>query len=152
MESTRPGGHWGYKQGAFLANLDRPGRTVTASAQQDWILDPQLGIRRLSPRECAAIQGFPADWTFAGRRADQYRLVGNAVPPRLAFRLGQSLLRHVDGTAEAVAQRQCHSALQALPHRLQAAIHYTMREQAANGASRLAAGSKRRSTAVRVRA
>lgn len=30
-ESTRPGGHWGYKQGAFIADPQIPARTVTAT-------------------------------------------------------------------------------------------------------------------------
>lgn len=34
-ETTRPGGHWGYKQGAFVADPTLPARTVTANAQQD---------------------------------------------------------------------------------------------------------------------
>lgn len=35
VETTRPGGHWGYKQGAFVTDPSLPARTVTASAQQD---------------------------------------------------------------------------------------------------------------------
>lgn len=54
-EATRPGGHWGYKQGAFIADLSLPARTVTASTAQDWIVDLVHGLRRLCPRECAAI-------------------------------------------------------------------------------------------------
>jgi DNA (cytosine-5)-methyltransferase 1 len=49
-ETTRPGGHWGYKQGAFVADLSLPSRTITAGAQQDWISDPSLGLRRLCLR------------------------------------------------------------------------------------------------------
>lgn len=30
----RPSGHWGYKQGAFIADPTLPARTVTANAQQ----------------------------------------------------------------------------------------------------------------------
>ena len=83
-EATRPGGHWGYKQGAFLADLDLPSRTVTASPQQDWIRDQRQRIRRLTPRECAALQSFPSTWKFEARRSVEYRLIGNAVPPLLA--------------------------------------------------------------------
>jgi DNA (cytosine-5)-methyltransferase 1 len=64
-EATRPGGHWGYKQGAFVANPEKAARTVTASGQQDWLRDPELGLRRLCPRERAAIQTFPEEWSWA---------------------------------------------------------------------------------------
>ena len=40
--------------------------------------------RRLSCRECAAIQTFPVDVEFTGNPESRYRQVGNAVPPRLA--------------------------------------------------------------------
>jgi DNA (cytosine-5)-methyltransferase 1 len=136
-ESTRPGGPWGYKQGAFIADLRLPARTVTANPQQDWIRDPELGLRRLCPRECAAIQTFPAMWRFEGKRADQYRLIGNAVPPTLAMQIGVALRSHIDqaGSAKLADWNQ----LQPLPARLQSAIHYTQREEHRNGASRLVA-------------
>ena len=142
-ETTRPGGHWGYKQGAFVADPQRPARTVTANAQQDWIRDPVHGLRRLSPRECAALQTFPADWVFTGKRIDQYRQIGNAVPPLLAERIGQTLRAHVTGIS---APADCKSVgIAPLPARLQAAIDYTTREHRRNGASRMAAPSLRRS-------
>ncbi|HZL19477.1 MAG TPA: DNA cytosine methyltransferase [Polyangia bacterium] len=139
-ESTRPGGHWGYKQGAFIADLALPARTVTASAQQDWIRDPNLGLRRLCPRECAAIQSFPASWGFEGRRSDQYRLIGNAVSPRLATHLGLALRQDIDRPLPARQERW--SDLQPLPARLQSAIRYTVREELRNGESRRAGAER----------
>lgn len=139
-ESTRPGGHWGYKQGAFVADLNKPARTVTANSQQDWIRDPHLGLRRLSPRECAAIQSFPVDWQFVGKRTDQYRLIGNAVPPKLATAIGHALLRHVEQFSNTAT---LHRSLQPLPAALSAAIRYTERDHSRNGASRQAAPNRR---------
>lgn len=133
-ESTRPGGHWGYKQGAFIADPRLPARTVTANAQQDWIRDPLLGLRRLCPRECAAIQTFPDAWRFEGTRAEQYRLIGNAVPPLLGVKLGAALLRHIEQVADVTPQ--VWGELTPLPARLQSAISYTQREERRNGASR----------------
>lgn len=145
-ETTRPGGHWGYKQGAFVADLKRPARTVTANAQQDWIRDPVQGLRRLSPRECAALQTFPADWIFAGKRVDQYRQIGNAVPPLLAERIGSTLRDHVVRQPSSCGVIPVSVA--PLPGRLQAAIDYTAREQSRNGASRSAAPNRRRARAA----
>ena len=145
-ESTRPGGHWGYKQGAFVADLDLPARTVTASAQQDWIKDPDLGLRRLCPRECAAIQTFPADWEFAGNKVAQYRLIGNAVPPHLAQLVGETLLRHngVQGDwQKGAGAKILPFEVAPLPDRLAAAIRYTAKEEARNGESRRLAPTKR---------
>lgn len=145
-EATRPGGHWGYKQGAFIADLERPARTVTASSQQDWIRDPALGLRRLTPRECAAIQSFPVEWRLVGNRAAQYRLVGNAVPPKLGQALGLALAesKHNKGASDAP------EALKPLPPQLQSAIAYTLREELRNGASRRAADTRLTSAKARV--
>ena len=139
-ETTRPGGHWGYKQGAFVADPLKPARTVTANAQQDWLKDEIYGLRRLSPRECAAIQSFPSDWQFVGKRNDQYRLVGNAVPPRLAEVIGGALRAH----AELIKPDLANCAdLMPLPPKLTSAIRYTEREELRNGASRREAPNRR---------
>ena len=51
--------------------------------------------RRLSVRECARIQTFPDDFEFVKDNllssTDGYRLIGNAVPPLLAFHLANRL-------------------------------------------------------------
>lgn len=142
-EATRPGGHWGYKQGAFLADIDLPSRTVTASQQQDWIKDDQLGIRRLTPRECAALQSFPPNWKFAATRSVEYRLIGNAVPPALAKTLGQCLAK-LAKTTMPPSTKVKPSDLLPLRQGLTAAIVYTMKEHRRNGPSRIAAPIKRK--------
>lgn len=139
-EATRPGGHWGYKQGAFVADTALPARTVTANAQQDWIKDDKHGVRRLCPRECATIQTFPHDWQFIGKRTDQYRLIGNAVPPLLAEAIGRSLAEHV--TLFQPKSISLESPMPLAP-KLEAAVAYTAREEARNGESRRSAPAKR---------
>ena len=139
-ESTRPGGHWGYKQGAFITDPSKPARTVTANAQQDWYRDPVHGLRRLCPRECAAIQTFPDGWFFSGRRADHYRQIGNAVPPTLGQVLGTALLVHLNRIEENLVE---HADLIPLHPSLMSAIHYTERDHMRNGVSRMAAPDKR---------
>ena len=138
-EATRPGGHWGYKQGAFVADLELPARTVTANPQQDWIRDERYGLRRLIPRECAALQSFPTEWQVIGSRPDQYRLIGNAVPPRLAQAMGEALIMKSNDDALAST-----TGLIPLPDRLLSAIAYTKREELRNGPSRREAPIRRR--------
>jgi DNA (cytosine-5)-methyltransferase 1 len=135
-ESTRPGGHWGYRQGTFIADLDQPARTVTASASQDWIRAPDGQLRRLTLRECAALQGFPREWSFAGPVASRYRQVGNAVPIMFGRTLGESML-------SVLRQGQQPKPVSApLPREFGSAIEYTRREHRRNGDSRKVARLK----------
>ncbi len=53
--------------------------------------------RSLSPREAARLQTFPDDYIFLGSRAEQCKLVGNAVPVLLAQRLGEAIKAHISG-------------------------------------------------------
>jgi len=48
--------------------------------------------RYLTAREAAAIQSFPPDYFFCGTLTQQWRQIGNAVPPLLAKALGESIL------------------------------------------------------------
>lgn len=142
-ESTRPGGHWGYKQGAFVADLSLPARTVTASGQQDWIKEASGDIRRLCPRECAALQSFPKNWGFQGKISDHYRQIGNAVPPLLAFHIASALKDHVAEVGMRAAKKTVHKDLTPLKPRLLSAVEYTINDERRNGESRRAAPPRR---------
>jgi DNA (cytosine-5)-methyltransferase 1 len=53
--------------------------------------DPVDHIPRLTLPMAAAIQGFPPDWRFSGRKTAGYRQVGNAFPPPFALAVGASI-------------------------------------------------------------
>ncbi|MBW0145541.1 DNA cytosine methyltransferase [Sphingomicrobium clamense] len=69
----------------FLLKLspDRPSWTIAASPGP-WTGPFHWNNRRLRTVEMAALQGFPADYEFAGSRRERVRQLGNAVPPPLA--------------------------------------------------------------------
>ena len=49
-------------------------------------------IRRLTIKECAAIQTFPEGYQFSGRKTKQYKQIGNAVPCRFAEAVALSVM------------------------------------------------------------
>ncbi|ARJ38653.1 DNA cytosine methyltransferase [Sporosarcina ureae] len=68
--------------------------TITAAATPEncGILHP-LENRRYSIREIARIQSFPDDFVFKGDSiAAKYRMIGNAVPPKLGEVIGKAIL------------------------------------------------------------
>ena len=43
------------------------------------VLSTHSQVRRLTPRECERLQGFPDDWTAGQADSSRYRQMGNAV-------------------------------------------------------------------------
>jgi DNA (cytosine-5)-methyltransferase 1 len=58
--------------------------------------DPLDHLPRLTLPMAAAIQGFPADWRFWGRKTAAYRQIGNAFPPPVARAVGRSIRSAVE--------------------------------------------------------
>lgn len=83
----------------FLLVLDpeRPSWTLPANPGP-WVGPFHWEHRRLRTPEMAAIQGFPAAYSFAGTRRERVRQLGNAVPPPLAARMIQQVLATLDGS------------------------------------------------------
>lgn len=48
-------------------------------------------LPRLTLPMAAAVQGFPADWKFSGRKTAGYRQIGNAFPPPVARAVGTQI-------------------------------------------------------------
>jgi len=139
VEANRPGGHWGYRQDCFVADLRMPSRTIRAAATPDWL---QLagGLRRLSWRECASLQGFPVDWEFEGSTPSRFRQIGNAVQGNVGRAIGAALL------ASATEARKCKPVSAPWPSCFHKRVKYTAMEEVVNGAHRRAA--KERSNAI----
>lgn len=57
-------------------------------------------MRRITVEEAAALQTFPQGMTWCGKQSSQYRQIGNAVPPRLAFHVAMQLRIALDSTKE----------------------------------------------------
>ncbi len=75
---------------------DEPSLTILASpAQRRTERCHPEHTRPLTVREAARVQTFPDDWEFAGGVTAQYRQVGNAVPPRLAYLVGKQVEKHL---------------------------------------------------------
>ncbi len=79
--------------------LDRPSPTlVTAPTMPATDLCHPTELRPLSVQEYCAIQTYPADFALAGRTADKYRQLGNAVPCLFGKVVGTHLVAFDEGS------------------------------------------------------
>lgn len=87
---------------------DRPSWTLTAHLSKDTyshIHYDSNQARTITVREAARLQSFPDGFEFCGSPGDQYRQIGNAVPPLLARAIASTLIRQIE-TLECTARRR----------------------------------------------
>ena len=83
---------------------DKPAVTITArfdSFTRGKFAHP-IEDRNITLREGARLQTFPDDFRFTGNREEIAALIGNAVPPLMAERLGHELRRQLERDEEVI--------------------------------------------------
>ncbi len=129
-EPTRPGGHWGYRQGTFISDLELPARTVTGSSSQDWVRW-ENHLRRLTIKEVALLQGFPSDWIFKGTKSGRFKQIGNAVPAVFGEKIGNIIVSHLENYPKGKSPQKL-----GIPKSFKGYISYVERDSARNKSAR----------------
>ena len=76
----------------------KPGPTIVSHLKKDGLLfiHPDSDkARTITVKEAALIQSFPDDFEFIGNQGDQYKMIGNAVPPNMANAIARALKKYL---------------------------------------------------------
>lgn len=82
-----------------VLNWDKPSNTIVAHLYKDGLrhIHPDFKqARSITVREAARLQTFDDDFEFLGSQSDQYKMIGNAVPPLFAKIIAQSVAIFLD--------------------------------------------------------
>ena len=80
-------------------NLEKPARTIMATmsftSRECFVLGQNYSnLRAPTIREVASLMSFPIDYRFYGNSlGTKYRMVGNAVPPKMSYALAKGILK-----------------------------------------------------------
>ena len=120
---------------------DKPSCTMTGKSNRkaSAVCHP-TATRPISARECAALQGFPSDWQFAGATGQQFMQSGNAVPVALGRAVGAAILAH------AASAKDCPKTIQH-PADLDGMIEASMKRLRAAGANNKSKNAARKKVA-----
>jgi DNA (cytosine-5)-methyltransferase 1 len=78
----------------YVLRWGQPSNTIPAHLYKDGLrhIHPDSKqSRSITVREAARLQTFPDDFRFLGSMGDQYKMIGNAVPPLFAKKLGLAI-------------------------------------------------------------
>ncbi len=78
---------------------DEPSTTIIAHLYKDgnrFIHYDSQQARTITVREAARLQSFDDTFNFIGSRGSAYQMIGNAVPPQLAKRIGNAIYNFID--------------------------------------------------------
>ncbi|HBR21028.1 MAG TPA: DNA (cytosine-5-)-methyltransferase [Nitrospiraceae bacterium] len=78
----------------YVLDAHKQSNTIVSHLYKDGLRhihpDPEQA-RSITVREAARLQSFPDDFVFLGSMGDQYKMIGNAVPPLLAKAIASSV-------------------------------------------------------------
>lgn len=83
----------------YVLRRNEPSTTIIAHLYKDgnrFIHYDSKQARTITPREAARLQSFPDDYEFVGSQTSTYQMIGNAVPPLLARKLGIAIADFLD--------------------------------------------------------
>lgn len=105
------GGNWKYvpkelfksdrdnRHSNYLRRLESKSQSVTIDTGHNVYFHPHFK-RVPTIRESARIQSFPDDFVFTGNKGQQFRQVGNAVPPLLAEAVAKAIMEVIEAYEE----------------------------------------------------